>query len=103
MKEPTMKEVLKLVTFKRDGYDSLFINDVFGYVSGSVCGNVYGGVRGNIVGNVGGTVEGDVKGNVCGTINGREWQYVEPKQEKIIRLIREGRDEEAIKVLKEGE
>jgi outer membrane lipoprotein SlyB len=83
MKEPTMEEVLKLVTFRRDGDGELYV----------VC------VRGNI----GGWVLGNVCGSVGGTINGREWQYVETKKEKVIRLIREGNGEEAIKVLEEGE
>ena len=121
MKEPTIQEVLEIVSFKRDANGSLVIKDVLGYVSGNVCGNVWGDVEGsvggsvvldvegNVYGNVGrsvlgdvfGAVGGSVFGNVGGTINGRQWQYVETKQEQIIRLIREGKSEEAIKVLEE--
>jgi len=87
MNEPTMKEVLKLVTFARDGNGNLEIIDVLSHVSGRVRGNVYGGVDGMV-----------------GTINGRRWQFVvETPKEKAIRLIREGRGDEAIKVLQESE
>ena len=110
MKEPTMEEVLELVSFKRHSLDgSLVIKDVFGYVAGSVLGNVYGGVENSVLGSVSGDVSGDVKGNVfgnvCGsvggTINGRKWQFVETRKEKAIRLIREGRGDEAIQALQE--
>ena len=115
MKEPTIQEVLELVSFKRDANGSLVINDVFGYVAGSVLGNVYGGVEGNVGGNVFGNVSGDVEGNVWGnvrgvvggsvegTINGRKWKFVVTPKEKAIRLIREGRGDEAIQVLQECE
>ena len=103
IKEPTLKEVVELVTFERAALGSLVINNVLGDVWGGVCGNVYGGVKGNIVGDIRGTVEGDIKGNVCGTINGRQWQSVETTKEKAIRLIREGRGDEAIQVLRESE
>ena len=120
MKEPTMKEVLALVSFKRNSLDgSLVIDDVFGYVAGNVLGNVHGNVKGNVWRNVCGTVEGDIKGNVwgnvcgsvsgvvggsvLGTINGCKWQFVETPKQRAIRLIREGKSEEALKVLEEGE
>ena len=124
MKEPTMEEVLELVSFKRHSLDgSLVIKDVFGYVTGSVIGNVCGDVEGNVWGNVLGYVSGSVEGsvggsvgrNVCGsvegsvggsvggTINARKWRYVETPKEKAIRLIEEGRGEEAIQALQEGE
>ena len=116
MKEPTIQEILSVVSFKRDANGSLVINDVFGYVSGSVLGNVSGDVEGNVggnvFGNVSGDVEGNVRGNVCGhvgrdvkgTISGRKWKFVVTPKEKAIRLIQEGRGEEAIQVLRwEGE
>jgi len=115
MKEPTMEEVLKLVEFERFGDGRLYVRDVRVSVWGSVKGNVWDNVRGNVRGNVLGSVSGDVKGNVggnvfgnvCGsvggTINGRKWQFIETPKEKAIRLIREGRGEEAIQVLQEGE
>ena len=100
MKEPTMEEVLTLVSFNRHRLDgSLVIDDVFSYVSGSVLGNVSGDVEGN----VGGNVFGNIGGGVEGTINGRKWKFVVTRKEKAIRLIREGKSEEAIKVLQEVE
>jgi hypothetical protein len=99
MKEPTMKEVLKLVTFRRDVWGTLYVVDVWGNVLGNVGDSVYGDVYGDVKG----TVWGDVGGDVQGTIKGREWDFVETPKEKAIRLIREGKDEEAIKVLQEGE
>ena len=91
MKEPKIQEVLKLVAFERDLDGEL-------YVVG-VRGNVWGNVEGSVLGSVLGAVSGDVHG----TINGRKWQFVETPKEKAIRLIREGRGDEAIKVLQESE
>lgn len=112
MKEPTMEEVLKLVEFDRkDG--ALRVRKVLGNVCGDVKGNVWGDVRGavgrdvwgdvrgDVRGSIWGSVEGDVRGTVKGKINGRRWQYVETPKERAIRLIREGKGEEAIKVLEE--
>ena len=113
MKEPTMEEVLKLVEFDRGEDGGLYVKNVFGGVCGSVIGNVkgdvYGSVIGNIRGNVWGSIEGNVQGSiqgdvwgtVQGKITGREWHFVETPKERAIRLIREGRGEEAIKVLEE--
>lgn len=113
MKEPTVHEVLELVEFERDGDGGLLIKrvlgdvrgDVRGYVKGNVgrdvCGDVCGSVLGDVYGSVLGDVCGDVRGNVDGDINGRKWQSVETPAEKAIRLIREGKGEEAIKVLEE--
>jgi hypothetical protein len=103
MKTPTIQEILSVVTFNRDANGRLVINDVYGYVSGSVMGNVRGNVKGNIGGCVWGSVEGDVQGGVKGEISGCKWRYVETPKEKVIRLIREGNAEEAIKALQEGE
>ena len=94
MKEPTMEEVLELVEFERGENGDLFIVDVKGIVLGSV--------KGFVGGFVGGCVGRGVRGNVYGKISGRKWQFVETPKERVIRLIREGRGEEAIKVL-EGE
>ena len=125
MEEPTMEEVLELVEFERNADGRLRVRMVYGNVCGSVIGNVWGDVQGcvrgsvcadvggnvkgsvwaNVYGSVFGSVKGDVLGNVWGdvqgTINGREWQFVETPKERAIRLIREGRGEEAIKVLEE--
>jgi len=98
MKEPTMQEVLELVEFDRDDNDDLFVTNVKGSVKGYVRGYVWG-VDGHVFGRVDGDVFGDVVGNVEGTISGREWQFVETPKQKAIRLIREGRGEEAIDVL----
>lgn len=95
MKEPTMEEVLNLVEFKRNLRGNLYVLDVKVSIAGSVWGHVAGDVNGSVWGSVEGTVEG--------TIGGRDWQFVETPKEKIIRLIREGRGEEAIAVLQESE
>ncbi len=97
MKEPTMEEVLELVSFERDDAGNLFVENVMGSVYGSVGGDV---VR-NVMGHVWGDVGGDVYGSVRNKISGREWQYVETLKERAIRLIREGKGEEAIEVLEE--
>ena len=122
MKGPTRKEVLELVEFDRDKDGNLRVREVrgsvWGSVEGSVLGNIRGSVEGSVEGNVLGSIEGNVLGNVQGSIqgnvwgnirgsvegriSGREWQYVETPKERAIRLIREGKGEEAIKVL-EGE
>ena len=83
MKEPTMEEVLELVEFDHDVDGSLRIKKV----------------RDNIWGDVHGNVWGSVKGTVKGKISGRAWQFFETPKERAIRLIREGKGEEAIKVL----
>lgn len=92
-------------SYIKGNVSSIFGNvrgNVGGNVGGDVEGNVERNVRGNVGGSVFGNVEGDV-GNVKGTINGRDWQYIETPREKAIRLIREGKGEEAIQVLQEGE
>lgn len=89
MKNASRREVADLVDFGRDDEGCLFVRTVKGHVNGSVMGDVLG------------DVEGHVWGRVCGTISGRIWQFVETPKEKIIRLIREGKSEEAIKVLEE--
>ena len=109
MKEPTIEEVLELVEFDRDKDGNLRVKkvrgnvwgNVQGYVWGNVMDDVKGDVRGNVWGNVMDDVKGDVQGYVRGKISGREWQYVETPKERAIRLIREGKGEEAIKVLEE--
>ena len=93
MKEPTMEEVLKLVEFDRNSDGSLLVRKVYGNVWGDVCGDVVGNVKGDVWENVYGTVNGKIAG--------REWQFVETPKERAIRLIREGKGEEAIKVLEE--
>lgn len=115
MKEPTMEEVLELIDFGRDAKGKLFVlnvkdhvmgdvnchvrGSVKGDVKGHVWGYVWGSVKGHIMGNVERNVWGGVWGTVKGTISGREWQFAETPKEKAIRLIREGKGEEAIDVL----
>ena len=98
MKEPTMEEISKLVTFGRDGDGTLYVISVYA----NVWSNVEGNVRGNIEGNVGGNVFGNIGGGVEGTIDSRKWKFTETDKEYAIRLIREGKSEEAINVLLEG-
>jgi len=125
MKEPTMLEVLELVTFERLSDGGLSVREVWcdvqgnvrGNICGSVTGNVCGSIEGSVIGNVWGDVQGCVKGDVWanvhgyvrgdvwgyvqGKISGRAWQFVETPKERAIRFIREGKGEEAIKVLEE--
>ena len=96
MKEPTMEEVLELVSFERDDSGRLCVRNVLGNVKGNVSGDVEGilfgsvgkvvdDVRGDVLGNVEGYVGGDVEGpiygsvgrGVWGTIDGSKWQYVD--------------------------
>ena len=81
----TMDEVIELVCFTRDPYGELQVQSIWT----SVLGSIHGGVG------------GDSEGGVGGKINGREWKFLETPKEKAIRLIREGKGEEAIKVLEE--
>tara|TARA_R110001632_G_scaffold3082_1_gene13707 strand:- start:546 stop:728 length:183 start_codon:yes stop_codon:yes gene_type:complete len=54
MKEPTLAEINKLVTFSRDEEGNLEVLDV----NHSVTGTVYGDVDGHVIGNVLGSVVG---------------------------------------------
>ena len=110
MKEPTMEEVLELVEFGRDKDGDLFITKVksnvhgpiFGFVEGNIDDCVFGNVKGSVEGDVWGDVLGEVSGMVHGRISGRKWEFVENPKEKAIRLIREGKTDEAIKALEES-
>lgn len=101
MKEPTMEEMLELVRLDRFSGGELFVREVLGDVRGDVYGSVIGSVCGDVCGSIKGSVWASVWGGVNGKINGRDWEFVETPKEKAIRLIREGRGEEAIKVLEE--
>jgi len=107
MKEPTIEEVLELVDFERNACGDLYIKNVnrsvWGNVWGCVEGDVKSHVKGAVYGNVNGFVGGYVGGGVAGTIDGREWKFLETDREKVIRLIREGKNREAIQVLEESE
>jgi hypothetical protein len=94
MKEPTMEEMQQLVDFRRN-FNTLYVAAVKVSVEGSVFGHVYGDVNGSVWGHVEGTVQG--------TISGRDWHLAETPKEQAIRLILEGRGEEAIAVLQESE
>ena len=95
----TIEEVLELVEFGRSDDGKLFVS----YIHGNVMGDVDGNLEGNVWGSIKGYVNGSIGEYVWGTIKGRRWKFVETPKEKVIRLIREGNAEEAIKVLEEGE
>jgi len=101
--KPTMKEVSELVTFERvnsgEYEGTLYIRDVKGVVVGSVHNLVMGDIKNSVMGNILGDVRGDVRGDVLGTISGRAWMYEETSKERVARLIREGKSEEAIQVM----
>jgi hypothetical protein len=99
MKEIAIKEVLELVEFERSDDGKLFIS----YIKGNVMGDVDGNLEGHVWGSIKGCVNGNIGENVWGTINGRLWEFTETDKEYAIRLIREGKSEEAIKVLEESE
>ena len=80
MKEITLEEALKLVSFHDRGARGWKVLDVNG--------NIYGDVKGYINGNI--------KGNVRGTINGRSWEFIETPKEKLQRLIAELGNQELI-------
>ena len=103
MKEPTMEEMLKLVRFERWGDGELYVHTVRGDVHHRVEGTVFHGVKDDVFGGVGGDLFGGVGKRLFGHINGREWEYIETTNQKVIRLIQEGRGDEAIKVLEELE
>jgi hypothetical protein len=75
MKEPTIEEVLKLMSFRRDEGGKLYIRTVHGSVHGSVYGNVYGNV---------GIVRGDVS-DVFGTVWGIPSNIL---RDKVVELIK---------------
>jgi hypothetical protein len=79
MKKPTIEEVLKLVEFGRDGHGNLYVHTVKG------------------------SVKGDIRGHVVGTISGKRWKFVETPKERAVRLIREGKLDEAIYELEGSE
>ena len=124
MKEITLEEALKLVSFDNVGCQGWRVHDVkgdvkgyvngtiYGYVNGTIYGNVYGkvggdvdggiggnvegGIGGNVYGDVDGIVHGNVGGNVRGAINGRKWKFVETPKDKLQRLITESGNQELI-------
>jgi len=99
MKQITLEEALKLVSFyHRDAKEWVVLS-----VHGNVGGNVYGKVGGDIVGDVKGNVYGTVNGDVEGTINGREWEFVETPKEKLQRLIEESGNQELMEAFNQME
>ena len=108
MKQITLEEALKLVSFHHITDLGWRVHDVNGgirgYVNGSIGGNVYGnvggdvdgGIGGNVEGGIGGNVYGDVDGIVHGKIDGRKWKFVETSKEKLQRLITESGNQELI-------
>ena len=99
MKEIAIKEVLELVEFERSDDGKLFIS----YIKGNVMGDVDGNLEGHVWGSIKGYVNGSIGENVFCTINGRLWEFTETDKEYAIRLIREGKNEKAIKVLEGSE
>ncbi len=96
MKEITLEEALKLVSFYHGGAWGWQVRDVNGDVDGNVNGDINGDVGGNVYGDVDGIVHGNVGGNVRGKINGREWKFVETPKDKLQRLITESGNQELI-------
>ena len=112
MKEITLKEALKIVSFYHMDAWGWRVRSVNGSVNGDINGDVDGNVRGNVGGDVDGDIKGavngdiygevfggiggDVKGNVGGDINGRKWKFVETPKEKLQRLITESGSQELI-------
>ena len=94
MGAPGLREILELVRFKRDSDHNLFVQDVWGSVRGTIHGDA------NVIL---GDINGPVFGMVHGTINQREWQFVETTTERAVRLIREGKYEEAIELIEENQ
>lgn len=85
--KPTMEEISALVTFERVER---------GEYEGRL---IIRSVRDTVYGDVKGPVHGSVWGHVYGTISGRVWKFVETPKERVARLIREGKSEEAIQVM----
>lgn len=104
----TLKQVLELVSFKKELEGKWKVvtvyGDVNGDVRGAVSGDVYGSVYGDVCGDVHGSVSGDVYGDVRGDVDGevigkikcRGWESVETPQEKLERLIQEFGDKKLI-------
>lgn len=105
-----MTEIQNLVEFGRNEDGDLIIKKIksnvhgpiYGFVEGDIDDDVFGDVKASIKGDVWGDV-GEVSGVVHGKIAGRKWQYIETPKEQAIRLIREDKINEAIKVLEESE
>ena len=97
-----MGEVLRAVSFDRDREGELVVRDVKTHVTGTIHGNA-NMVLGDIKGPVYGSINGPVFGMVHGKINQREWQFVETNTERAVRLIREGKYEEAIELIEENQ
>ena len=116
VKQITLEEALKLVSFYHTdacGWGIHTVNGtvkgnvkgdvggnvhgvIGGHVNGSIVGSVVGDVFGNVVGDVKGDVFGDVKGDVKGKINGRNWAFIETPKDKLQRLIEESGNQELI-------
>ena len=80
----TLEQALELVDFDRYDDGGWFVKTVKGY-----CRTVKGNCH-------------TVEGRVLGTINGRQWQYVETPEGKVVRLIEEGASkEELLKAMEE--
>ena len=65
--EPTIEEVLELVSFGRDDDGNLFIRNVYSDVHGSVYRSVLASVYGD--------VKRNINGSVYGKISRRNWRF----------------------------
>ena len=95
MKQITLEEALKLVSFCYEGFMGWQVRDVKCDVWGDVHGNVRGGVHGD--------VRGDIWGVVRGTISSGGWQLVESPAKKLQRLVTESGDQELIDIFNQME
>ena len=88
IKQITLEEALKLVSFEhRKGR---------GWRVRSVFSSIYGDIYGTIFGDTYGAIGGDVYGTIFGTINGRRWKFIETPKDELQRLIRESGNQELI-------
>ena len=96
----TLKEALKLVSFRQVSPQGWRVGDVNGNVDGHINGYVRGSVKGCVGGNVDGSilghVDGDVDGIVKGKISGSEWEFIETPEDKLRRLITKSGNQELI-------
>ena len=76
MKQITLEEALKLVSFYHGDAKEWVVLSVHGNVGGNVYGKVGGDIVGDVKGNVYGTVNGDVEGTIAGDVKGDIHGYV---------------------------
>ena len=67
---PSIEEIKKLISFRRDHNKEWYIMDIFETIHGDVQGNIEGNIYGRVMRTVVGSVDGDVQGNIGGTVTG---------------------------------